>query len=109
MTYLIYILTISGLFFFIAGTIGILRMPDVFSRIHAAAKCDSLGAGLILAALILKGGFNSGMIKLLFIIGFLWVTATTAASAISSAARYGNPNVQGLENHSKKEEGDSIG
>ncbi|MCK4258299.1 MAG: monovalent cation/H(+) antiporter subunit G [Halanaerobiales bacterium] len=98
MSYLIYFLTISGLFFFIVGTIGILRMPDVLSRVHAAAKCDTLGAGLIILAILLSKGLNSGTIKLLLIIIFLWITTPTAASAISSAHVYKKCQVEGMEN-----------
>lgn len=86
MNVLILILTVGGLFFFIAGTVGILRMPDVFSRLHAATKCDTLGALLLSSALLVAAGINPGTLKLLFIIGFLWVTSPTAASVISAAA-----------------------
>ncbi len=103
MSYLISFLTISGLFFFIVGTIGILRMPDVLSRIHAAAKCDTLGAGLITFALILSKGLDSGIIKLFLIIIFLWITTPTAASVISSAHVYKKCQVEGMEKIDKGE------
>lgn len=100
LVYLIYGLTIAGLFFFIVGTIGILRMPEALSRLHASAKGDSLGAGLIIIALILSKGFGVETVKLLFILGFLWVTTPSAASAISSAQVYGK-KVEGLERSEK--------
>lgn len=46
------IFTTSGLFFFAAGTVGLLRFPDVFSRLHALTKADNLGLGLIVLGLL---------------------------------------------------------
>lgn len=46
------ILTSGGLFFFIAGTLGLLRFPDVFSRLHALTKADNLGLGLIILGVL---------------------------------------------------------
>lgn len=46
------ILTCAGMFFFIAGTFGLLRFPDVFSRLHALTKADNLGLGLIVLGLL---------------------------------------------------------
>lgn len=42
----------AGMFFFIAGTVGLLRFPDVFSRLHALTKADNLGLGLIVLGLL---------------------------------------------------------
>ena len=44
--------TLAGLFFFVAGTLGLLRFPDVFSRLHALTKADNLGLGLIALGLV---------------------------------------------------------
>lgn len=44
--------TLAGLFFFVAGTLGLLRFPDVFSRLHALTKADNLGLGLIAMGLV---------------------------------------------------------
>ena len=41
---IIALLTLGGLFFFFVGTVGIIRMPDVFCRMHATTKCDTFGA-----------------------------------------------------------------
>lgn len=85
MEYLIGFLTMAGLFFFITGTVGILRMPNAYTRLHAATKCDTLGMVLVVFAILLSEGLNPGAVKLLFIIGFLWVTSPTAASVISES------------------------
>lgn len=76
----------GGLFFFVVGTIGILRFPDLFTRAHSAAKCDTLGAVLCLIALMIHSGFGFTSFKLLLVIIFLWITNPTATHLISKAA-----------------------
>ena len=46
------VFTLAGLFFFFSGTLGLMRFPDVFSRLHALTKADSLGLGLIVLGLL---------------------------------------------------------
>ncbi len=82
----IFISMIGGLFFLTVGTIGILRLPDIFTRAHSAAKCDTLGAILCLISLTIYSGFNVSSIKLILAIVFLWITAPTATHLISKAA-----------------------
>lgn len=74
-----------GSFFFLVGTIGLIRMPDVYSKMHATTKCDTLGAGFIMAGLMLLTGFIGVTIKLLLIIVFIWLTNPTAAHIIAKA------------------------
>lgn len=74
-----------GLFAFLVGTIGIIRFPDVLSRIHAAAKCDTLGALLCLTGLIIFNGFNIVSLKILLVLIFIWVTNPTASHLIGKA------------------------
>jgi len=76
---------LGGLFFFLVGTIGIIRFPDVLSRIHAAAKCDTLGALLCLTGLIIFNGFNIVSLKILLVLIFIWVTNPTATHLIGKA------------------------
>lgn len=76
-------LTILGLFFFIVGTIGLIRMPDAFCRMHATTKCDTLGAGFLILALIVYRGFDITSIKLVLVIVFMWITNPTAAHSIA--------------------------
>ncbi len=77
---------LAGLFFFIVGTIGLLRMPDVYTRMHASTKCDTLGVSLIMVGTILGNGFNFLSLKLVLIVVFIWLTTPTAAHAIARAA-----------------------
>jgi len=90
MTLLINILTailmFSGVFFFLAGSIALIRFPDVYTRLHATTKLDTLGLGLILAGLIVYDGFSLASVKLLFVIFFMFLTSPTAAHAIARAA-----------------------
>lgn len=76
---------IGGAFFFLVGTMGLIRMPDVFCRMHATTKCDTLGAGLILVGLMIFYGFSVITLKLLLILIFIWLTNPTAAHIIAKA------------------------
>ena len=77
---------LSGLFFFIVGIVGLLRMPDVYTRLHATTKCDTLGVSLIMIGIIIGQGLTMVNLKLLLVIIFIWVTTPTAAHAIARAA-----------------------
>lgn len=78
----------GGLFFFTVGTVGILRFPDMYTRAHSAAKCDTLGAVLILLGLMVYKGVSYAGMKLLLMIIFLWVTNPTATHLIAKAYAY---------------------
>ena len=71
------VLTSGGLFFFIAGTVGLLRFPDVFSRLHALTKADNLGLGLIVLGLIPQTDSWITAIQLLLI----WLLVMIAGAA----------------------------
>lgn len=76
----------AGLFFLMAGTIGVLRLPDFYTRLHAAGMTDTLGAELILLGLIFQSGFSQMTLKLLLVAFFLLVTSPTATHAVAHAA-----------------------
>lgn len=76
----------AGLFFVFAGTIGVLRLPDFYTRLHAAGMTDTLGAELILLGLIFQSGFSQMTLKLLLVAFFLFVTSPTATHAVAHAA-----------------------
>lgn len=77
---------LCGAFFVIVGGVGLLRMPDFYTRMHAAGVTDTLGAGLILLGLMLQGGWTLVTAKLLLILIFLWLTSPTASHALVRAA-----------------------
>ncbi|MEX2582471.1 MAG: monovalent cation/H(+) antiporter subunit G [Gemmatimonadota bacterium] len=80
---------LTGAFFMLVSGIGILRMPDVFTRAHAAGVKDTLGAALTLVGLMLQAGFTLVAAKLLLIWIFLWFTAPVASHAVARAALLG--------------------
>ena len=77
---------VIGLFFVLGGTLGVLRLPDFFTRMHAAGMTDTLGAELILLGLIIQAGFSLMSVKLLLVAIFLFITSPTATHAVASAA-----------------------
>ena len=79
------LLTLGGLSVLIGG-IGALRMPDLYTRMHAASVTDSLGAILILVGIMLQAGWSLATIKLIAILLFLLMTSPTSSNALASAA-----------------------
>ena len=85
------LLLIAGLFFFTGGAIGILRMPDFYSRLHPAGKLDTLGSLLALFGLALfnRHHFSLGALltsaKIILILVFVFLASPTATHAIVDA------------------------
>lgn len=75
------ILLVVGAFFFFAGTVGLLRFPDVYSRLHALAKADNLGLGCVLLGLALQAESLAVALKLLLI----WPLVLAASAGIGFA------------------------
>ena len=84
------VLVLLGIFFLTMDTLGILRFPDFFTRMHAAGKCDTLGSLLVLLGLAFLNGFDvhhlQGSLKIVFIAVFIFLTSPTATHAIARAA-----------------------
>jgi len=87
-------LVLVGTFFLLVGTVGIIRLPTVYNRMHATSKATTLGAGMIaLAGFVFYGPGGDGLMALVTL-AFLFVTAPTGAHMISRAAqRMGVPFV----------------
>ena len=81
-------LVLAGAFFMLTGALGLLRFPDVFTRMHAAGMTDTMGAGLILAGLCFQGDGVTAL-RLLLILGFLWFTSPVSTHALARAALQG--------------------
>ena len=79
------LLSLGGLSVLIGG-IGALRMPDLYTRMHAASVTDSMGAILIISGIMLQAGLSLATIKLAAILLFLLLTSPTASNALASAA-----------------------
>ncbi|KPU42305.1 Na(+)/H(+) antiporter subunit G1 [Oxobacter pfennigii] len=75
----------AGLFYFFVGALGILRLPDIFTRAHSASLCDTLGALSLIVGLIIYCGFNFVSLKMLLIIIFIWLLSPTATHHIIKA------------------------
>ncbi len=76
---------IIGLFFLVVAIVGLLRLPDVYNRLHATSKCDTLGAGLVLLSLALQSEMAVA-IRLALLIIFVLITNPTAAHVIARVA-----------------------
>ena len=81
-----WLILLGGVAFALIGSVGLLRMPDFYTRLHAAGITDTLGAGLILLGLMLQAGWTLISVKLLLILIFLWFTGPIATHALSRAA-----------------------
>ena len=87
--YLSAALLLLGSFFVVIGGIGVLRMPDVFTRMHAAGLTDTMGSFFILTGLMLQTGFDGVTLRLALILAFLWFTSPVATHALAKAALHG--------------------
>lgn len=80
------VLIAGGLFFFLAGTVGLLRFPDVYTRLHALTKADNLGLGLLVAGLLVEAESVAVAVRLLLTWGLALVASATSAHLVSRAA-----------------------
>ncbi len=84
-----WLLLLSGGFFVLVGSLGLNRMPDFYTRNHATSIIDTLGAGLIIAGLILQSPDWIGAVKLALIMIFLFITSPTSTHALAKSALHG--------------------
>ncbi len=81
-----WILLSAGGLFVLVGGIGALRMPNLYTRMHAASVTDTMGAVLVLAGVMVQAGLSLATIKLAAILLFLLITGPTASYALAHAA-----------------------
>lgn len=74
---------VFGGFFFLAGTLGLLRFPDVYSRLHALTKADNVGLGLVVAGLSLQSGSVATAAKMILIWLLVLVTSASVAHLVA--------------------------
>ena len=79
-------LLLVGSIFILIGGVGLLRMPDFYTRIHAAGITDTVGAAAILVGLALQAGWDLMSVKLIIILLFLLLTSPTASHSLAKAA-----------------------
>lgn len=77
---------LAGSAFVIVGAVGLVRMPDFFTRMHAASVTDTLGAGLLIMGLMLQAGLSLVTLKLVFLLALFFFTGPVAAHALAQAA-----------------------
>lgn len=81
------LLILAGSFFCLVGGIGIIRLPDFYTRTHGASVTDTMGAGLLLVGMMMQPLANGSIIvKLGIILGFLLITSPTSGHALVKAA-----------------------
>jgi multicomponent Na+:H+ antiporter subunit G len=78
-------LILFGSFFVLTGALGLLRMPDVFTRIHAAGLIDTLGAGLLISGMILQAGFSLIALKLVILAALFFFFTPVVTHALAQA------------------------
>jgi multicomponent Na+:H+ antiporter subunit G len=81
-----WILLCAGGFFCVVGAVGVLRMPEFYTRAHAASVSETLGAGLTLLGLLLQAGWTLVAAKLLLIALLIFFTSPAATHAVTRAA-----------------------
>ena len=79
----------AGGFFFLAGSIGLLRFPDALSRLHALTKADNLGLGLVMLGLLPRAGSLRGGLELLLVWLLVLLAGAVVSQLIARAARDG--------------------
>lgn len=78
-----------GLFFMVVGSIGMLRMPDVYTRLHASGMTDTMGAGFMIAGLCVQSGLTLLTVRLALVYVFLLFTSPIGTHATARAALQG--------------------
>jgi multicomponent Na+:H+ antiporter subunit G len=89
-----WVLIVTGSAMLIIGGIGIVRLPDVFARMHGAGIVDTMGAGAVLIGLMVQAGLTIVTVKLFLIVVFILFTTPTATHALARAALAGGARPQ---------------
>lgn len=85
-SFFVILFVLSGIFFMLIGSIGILRLPDFYARTHAVSKSDTLGIIFVVAGLIIYDGFTQSSMKLALILLFLALSNPIGTHALARAA-----------------------
>lgn len=91
------VLLVVGCFFFLAGTLGVLRFPDLYSRLHALTKADNLGLGFIAAGMALHIASPWAALKIFFIWFFTLLASSTSCYLIARFQREQDEPADGKE------------
>ena len=80
-----WVLILLGSFFTVAGAFGLVRMPEIFTRMHAASVIDTLAVGLLILGMSLQAGFSLVTLKLLFLLALFFFTGPVVTHALAQA------------------------
>ena len=81
-----WVLLLGGSFFFVVGAVGMVRMPDIYTRMHATSVTETLGAGLMVAGMMLQAGWSQTTGKLFLLGALFFLTAPVATHALAQAS-----------------------
>ena len=84
-----WVFLIIGALFCLTGGLGMIRLPDFFTRLHAASLIDTVGIGFIFLALMIQAGFTLITVKLLIILILMFFLSPLTTHAVARAALYG--------------------
>ncbi len=84
-----WVLMLAGAVMLVIGSIGLVRLPDVFARMHGAGIIDTMGVCSVLIGLMLQAGLTIVTIKLALIVVFILFTSPTSTHALAQAALHG--------------------
>lgn len=84
-----WIFILLGSAFLVISAIGVIRLPDVYTRMHAAGITDTMGMGLLILGMALQVGFSLILVKLFLILAFVSFASPTATHALAQAALSG--------------------
>lgn len=79
-------LLVAGAFFFLSGTVGLLRFPDVYTRLHAITKADNLGLGFVIAGVLVEAHSFRTMMKLVFTWALVLASSSLSSQLIAKRA-----------------------
>jgi multicomponent Na+:H+ antiporter subunit G len=85
-----WMLILLGSFFTVVGTLGLVRLPDVFTRMHAASVTDTLGVGLLILGMGLQAGLSLVTLKLFFLLALFFFTGPVVTHALAQACLHEN-------------------
>lgn len=96
---------IIGIIFMLVGSIGMLRLPDFYSRTHAVSKSDTLGIIFVIVGLVVYEGFTQSGLKLILIVLFIALANPVGTHALARAAM--KKGLKPFYSHSKQKKNDS--
>jgi multicomponent Na+:H+ antiporter subunit G len=89
-----WVLILLGSFFTIVGAVGLVRMPEIFTRMHAASVTDTLGVGFLILGMCFQAGLGLVTLKLVFLLALFFFTGPVVTHALAQACLHQGVNPQ---------------